>query len=130
MDGKITICRDNHDTIRLCLTDSISCTEFLRLTMTAETLGLAITGLAWQPCTFELRPGHVGKMRETKTECVPFPLQYGKYDDNEAKHAALAPFEVDGWKGYPGDLGNHHRGDSKHGYNVTFTRFVDKKEDC
>lgn len=61
---------------------------------------------------------------EHKTESVPFKSRFGK-GDAVAKARALAPFEVDGWKGRVDDLGNMHKstGDGT-GYHVVFTRHV------
>ena len=70
---------------------------------------------------------HLGFRREHKREVVPYKAVYGEYE-KPAKAKALAPFEVDGWKGNASDLGNHHRGNDTDGYSVLFARFVPNEE--
>ena len=133
MDGKLTISRNNHQAIRIAVEDIASGTQFLEVHVSADALGLALTGLAYQPCTFELQATHVGKERQVKQEVVPYAIpagqsfRYGSAEERVAKSAALAPFETEGWRGYAADLGNHHKGNSRDGYLVTFTRFVEQR---
>lgn len=123
VNGKITISRwhgnqEPRDGITIEVTDETSGIRFLEVGMTLEAFAQAVTGLSHQPCEIELRGiENVGKVRELKTEVVPF-----NYSSD--KPAALAPFEVDGWKGYAGDLGNPHKV-ADGGYRVSFTRYVD-----
>jgi hypothetical protein len=98
----------------------------------SENFAYAITQSGHIPCNLTLRNiENVGKRREIKEERVPFrPTEkYGSRAERNAKLAALKPFEIDGWKGDIGKLGNWHYGDSTNGYNVTFTRFVEDNED-
>lgn len=69
-------------------------------------------------------PELLGAEEERKTFSVRYDsLAAGPAADID-KAKALAPFEVDGWRGRTSDLGNMHRRD-KHGlYEVTFTRHV------
>ena len=131
MQGTISITRYSTNTLLLCVDDETSRTQFLRLELTPEALALALTGLAAQPCTFELRAQHVGKRRETKEERVWYHAQYrrGSEEERTEKHEALMPFETEGWRGNPNDLGNHHRGDKNKGYVTTFVRFVENITD-
>jgi hypothetical protein len=125
MKGKITISRwhsnQDGDGMSIEVWDEVSGVSFLEVEMTPHDFALALTGLARQECTFELRGvQNIGKVREQKTVIIEVT---GGVRENE-KAALLAPFEVDGWKGYAGDLGNsHHR--VGNGYRVSFSRFVD-----
>ena len=131
MDGNLTIIRDNNDGIRVRVNDVLSGTQFLDVCLTPDALALALTGLAYQPCQFELRPQQVGKRREVKRERVFYTgqFQHGSPEEQQAKADALAPFEGDGWRGDARDLGNPYRGNSVHGYLVTFTQFVAPREE-
>ena len=65
----------------------------------------------------------LGKKAEVKTEVVR--CDWNATD--EQKDAALRPFEIDGWRGDPDDIGNHHRR-SGDGYSVTFRRWVEPSQ--
>ena len=123
--GKITLSRNNRDEILISVTDEVSDTTFLDVSLDPHTLGMVLTGMAYQPCTFLLQAEHVGKQRETKHQRVFYTPVYGK-GEQEAKAAALAPHEVDGWTGHSASLGNHHYGNPADGYCVCFVRFVDQ----
>ena len=78
------------------------------------------------PCEVELGGVDlIGCERQVKTEFVPGTTSYNNRKEDSAK--ALAPFEVDGWKGMDSDFGNGNRsaevGGVK-GYKVTFIRYV------
>ena len=126
--GTISITRYSNNTILLSVDDETSRTQFLRLELTPEAFALALTGLAAQPCTFELHADHVGMRREIKEERVFYTARHrhGSEEERIAKHTALEPFEIYGWHGNLHDLGNHHRGNSIDGYGTTFVRFVKK----
>ena len=111
--------------ISITLRDEVSGCEFFRGEMNAEDFGNAVTGLSEQPIEGNLATANVNKKREVKEEVVPYQNGY-QSDQKEAKRKqeALAPFEVDGWRGRKDDLGNQHRG-TGNGYRVTFIRFVD-----
>ena len=127
--GTISITRDSTNTLSISVDDETSRTEFLRLELTPEALALALTGLAARPCTFELHAQHVGKRREYKEERVFYVGRHhhGSEEERTQKQEALMPFETEGWRGNPNDLGNYHnyhRGNKDKGYVVTFVRFV------
>lgn len=137
MKGKLTITRissnqaDDGDRIRIRVEDETSGIEFIEVRLTPEALGLALTGLAYQECSYEFFGlENVGKRREVKTEIVTVSGNGWQLTDEE-KRQALAPFEVDGWTGNERDLSNHHKmakGDSKRFY-VTFSRFVEASDE-
>lgn len=128
LPGKLTISHPSGgggDYIEIRVEDATSGTPFLALQVSLEAFANAITGRASQDCTLELRGlDNLGKRREVKHERVPYTRVYGAYAQL-AKAKALAPFEVDGWRGHASDLGNHHKGSDATGYTVSFTRFVD-----
>lgn len=128
LPGTLTISHPSgggSDYIEIRVEDAKSGITFLELQVSLEAFTHAITGRASQDCTLELRGlDNLGKRREVKHERVPYTRVYGEYEQL-AKAKALAPFEVDGWRGYAGDLGNHHKGNDTTGYSVSFTRFVD-----
>jgi hypothetical protein len=127
--GAITISRPSGGEtryIRIALEDRLSSIEFLEIEIPLEAFAEAVTGLAYTDCVFELRGlDKVGKRREHKHEMVPLPKSYGLTD--EEIDAALAPFEVDGWKGSHYDAKNsrnyvHGSGKSR----IGFVRYVDQ----
>lgn len=122
-EGKLSIYSDHQRTITIEAEDRKSGTRFLYLEITMHDFMLALTGRADLPCHFELSPDHVGKQRQTKMEEVPF--SQGK----QSQADAAKPFEVDGWKAYYSDIGNHHNlvryENGGAIYRVTFTRFVE-----
>ncbi len=98
------------------VTDELSHVQFVEIYMDHEQFSVAL-GSSIGIGEFELRGVDVvGMTAENKTEVVPF-----KCGDDPAE--ALAPFEVDGWKGRSGDLGNMHR-HVGNGYRVVFFRHV------
>ena len=127
MRGTISITKYSNNTILLSVDDETSRTQFLRLELTPEALGLALTGLAAQRCTFELCAEYVGMRREVKEERVFYVGRHhhGSEEERTAKYEALMPFETEGWRGNPNDLGNPHRGNRNDGYSTTFVRFVE-----
>jgi len=126
MNGKITISRIRNNKedgfINIQFEDKLSCTRFMEAKMTLADFASALTGLGYVDCEFELHPANVGKLRQSKTELIPFVNPYKA--TKEEKEAAVNALEVDGWKGYRGDLDNHHRYNSV-GISVSFTRFVE-----
>lgn len=131
LQGKITISRytvgPNRSGITIRLEDETSGVECVEIELTVDALGLAITGASCQPCEFELRPAFVGKIREYKTEVIPFDLKNYNKQKAEAK-AALKPYEIDGWTGNSNDLLNHHRRIGADSFRVAFHRYVDAPE--
>lgn len=109
--------------ITISLVDDSSGCECAEIHLTVEALGMAITCGSHQDCEFEWRPTNVGKKAEYKTEIIPFKFS----DKNEGNiAAALKPFEVDGWKGNPRDLTNHHNSSGENKQSVGFTRYVEQ----
>jgi len=114
------------------LKEDASGITFLDLTIQPDVFAKAITGSRNQLCTVALRDLHnLGKRREVKEIIVPYVRIPGELrTEDSAKAQALAPFEVDGWKGRPSDLGNYYRGSpGGQSYCVTFTRFVEAATD-
>lgn len=142
LSGKITIsCPSGgagERSIRLEFIDDTSRVHFLAGEMSLADFTLCIAGHSYTPITFELRrPDLVGMRHEHKQETVAFDHPHEAIardrrgrDDAERSplvDAALAPFEVEGWRGQPSDLLNHHRrleGRREH-FKVAFHRFVD-----
>lgn len=127
--GKVSISRysggkKGHG-ISIELQDDSSHVKVFRLEMTPEAFGNAVTGFGYQDCTFDMWDTKlVGMQVETKTEYV----EYDSYTRDIPKmQAAVAVFEVDGWKATLEDLCNHHRKSNK-GYLVGFRRYVKIKE--
>ena len=134
MDGKISISKVTGPNVRYVeieLTDTKSGIEFMHVHITLEAFAEAITGSGSQSCTFELSGMcNVGKRREVKHEFVSYD-NVSKSQDYEAKAQALAPFEVDGWRGRTSDLGNMHKWNrDKSAYDVLFIRFVDAPKEA
>ena len=130
MNGKITISRTTSsktgNSIRIRMEDDSSSITFLEAEMNLEDFALALTGQGYIDCQFELMGIHnVGKVRETKTELVPLDNPY--MATAAERLSALKPFEVDGWTARRSDIENHHRY-LNNTVTVTFSRFVDKKE--
>jgi hypothetical protein len=81
------------------------------------------------PCEVELQGLElIGCTREVKYEFVPRLKHARPYEHRDADaQDALAPFEVDGWKGSNSCYGNGHRSAKKgdvDGYSVLFSRYV------
>lgn len=130
MLGSLTISRPrgaDADYIELSITDEKSGTQFLSARIGLSDFAEALMGLGYVPCKFDLRADRVGLRYEHKEEFVPFTdngyYAHGSKEREEIAAAALAPFEIDGWKGRADDFFNHHRRGSG-GVRVTFTRYV------
>lgn len=101
LNGRITISRvisnqEISDTINIKFIDENSGSHFMEVTMTPETLALALTGLGHLPCNIELRGLDVlGKTRDMKYEKVIVHSAHASYE--EIMEAAKE-LEVDGWK--------------------------------
>ena len=108
------------DKITIAVVDEKSRVQFLTTSMPLEDFAQAVTGLLVD-VDMELHIERLGKTREHKRELVPFDslsLTEGDID------AALAPFEVFGWKGRGEDMTNHHNRNSDGKQLVSFTRYV------
>lgn len=132
--GEISILRvSGSDQMRIELQDELSRVRFLVVSIDAQSLMMALTGLGGIDCEFELMyTDTVGKRLETKEEIVT--LSKSSYSLRTVqKLAALSNFEVDGWKARASDLDNHHHfvkqaEDGSYQYRVHFSRFVEVSE--
>lgn len=126
--GKVTISRTSSnvdgDCVTITLIDESSSCQLVEVSMSMEAFGLAVTGLSRVECEYLLTAENAGKVRQVKTESVALPGGSGIRDKKKAAEA-LAPYEVDGWKGRKEDLHNPHL-ISGGKASVTFIRFVDK----
>ena len=119
------------DHFRLTITDESSRIQFVYLKMTPDEFARMISARVTTDLECEVRGlDGVGKIRETKTERVPFKMFYGGTDEERVRAArqALERFEVDGWKGRVSDLFNGHRivrDCGRHEQFVTFDRLID-----
>ena len=118
---------------RLTITDESSRIQFVELKMTPEQFAFMISARVTTDLECEVYGlDGVGKVRESKTELVPFS-PYGSVSKEvrlRAARQALEPFESDGWTGRIDDLFNGHRSAGRErGFQlVTFERLVDRKE--
>ncbi len=109
------------DGVMVRVRDEASRTEVLEVRLAFEEWGKVVSGRTGEGAA-ELRPAAAGKIHEHKTERVPFDWS----DRSEVSAMkALEPFEVDGWRGMPADLTNHHKRDGQGFQRVTFHRYVD-----
>lgn len=104
--------------------DEMSGARFLELKVPYADMMRALTARQAE-VEFVLRPAVVGMRREHKTEVVPVPRSLSS-KDADGINAVLAPYEVDGWRGYRSDVTNHHRwvGPEKDGLKPTRVSFV------
>lgn len=130
--GRVSRCgpgtREDRDFIRIEIIDDASRITVAHIEIGMAEMMAALTNLANQPCTVEWRGlNKIGWRHEHKTETVPYKHAHGKDAAMAAAKAeALKPFEADGWTGYAGDLGNHHKASKDCvGYNVSFVRWVE-----
>lgn len=132
-DGRIRISRvsstgSDGDYVQLTMYDEKSRIQFLTANIPIDSFGRVVTGGPETECQVELRGvERIGCTHEHKTEFVPGTVSYTKGDRNAVAQAAIAPFEVDGWRAHLSDFGNQHRSKEKDGvkgYNVTFHRYV------
>jgi hypothetical protein len=129
--GKVTIsrvmCNQGPDYVSLQIEDTKSGTRVLEAAFDLETWGSLVAGMSYRSVEgIELWPENVGKTREIKHEVVAVDTVYPRTlaERKAAAARALKPYEVDGWRGYEGDLFNSHRSAGNGSYTVTFTRFV------
>lgn len=114
--------------ISITLVDEKSGCEFARVEMSVEAFGHTVTGLSYQPCTFELHSDNVGMIHEHKTVFVPANCMNIRTDADKKK--AVKQYETDGWAAHLRDVGNMHLYAivaDEPGFNVGFSRFVPDK---
>ena len=144
IDAGMNICRSTGGgvppEIRIRIRDTDARVEFVELTMTLADFASAVTGLdVYHGMTAEVRGlDRVGTIAENKTELVPYDkyasLQATNDERDAAEDAALAPYEVDGWRagrGSSGDLRNQHRLETVEGMRcmrVAFFRNVPRPD--
>jgi hypothetical protein len=137
LPGQLTITRtmngrDDQFPITIRLTDGSSGVQAVEIHISLADFAETLTGLAHVPCEFEWNDtGTVGKVHEHKKEIVWIPR--GAETDGVIA-AALAPFEVDGWRAYRPGCTNPHcvvgreppgKGEKGDWYKVTFHRYVE-----
>ena len=106
--------------MRMEIEDATSGIRFCELEIGMYDYAFLTTGLHGVSAKCTLRGlEDVGKSVEGKKEIIPRPE-----DTPEAIKAALAPYEVDGWKAYPPDLTNYHNS-VEGGQSVSFHRYVE-----
>jgi hypothetical protein len=119
--------------------DDTSGVLFAELEIPMEAFAFLVTGMYGIKADCELRGlENVGRIRESKAELVPVTSALEQWDarkDADLIAAALAPFEVNGWKGNESDLFNQnkrvHKDDGtlrRPFQSVHFHRFIDAPE--
>jgi len=131
--GELSIGRvlynDRDDYIRIALLDSKSSVEFLSVEISLENFAKCITGMANCPVQFGIRAtDKIGKQLEVKHEVIEVPDDHLMRESPGEIEKALAPYEVDGWKGRSRDALNFHNRVSENKYKVCFFRWVDSEE--
>jgi hypothetical protein len=113
----------NPQPVRVEVEDTRAGVRFLSLRMTSEALAEALVGSMQVDCEFELGGlQNVGKQSEHKRERVG-PLEWNSTD--EEVRAAIAVYEVDGWRGRVEDAHNWHNRNREGLYEVSYYRWVD-----
>lgn len=110
--------------------DESSGLSMLRIKVPLADFAEALTGLAYQPCEYELRsnPAMWGLVREHKDMRFPKNGLYAKDEVRAYLQECVKPHEVDGWKAQIGwALSPQQRGDQ---YRVTFMRYVEAEENA
>ena len=126
--GRITIghftSNDGPDGWHIEIIDETSRTHLVSLVMSEKDFATCLGGRGEVPCSFEFRPDCAGLYMESKTEWV---LWSGEYNDHKGQRAAVAKWEVDGWRGDANDLRNNHNrhpDSANKSYRVRFWRYV------
>lgn len=139
--GKVTISRVSHShqrpdgsfaSIRIAIIDEGSGIEFVSAEMSPADFAMAVTGFGRSEAILDIRGlDKVGMLAEHKTVEVEFSRgRYSPTGVTEEMRRALAPHEVDGWKGDVSCFLNHHnclRGIQDR-YIVHFVRYVPRPE--
>lgn len=115
------------------LTDDMSLTRCVEINIPIADFAELLFGRGELPCEFEFRPDRVGLKHEHKTEQVRMPKHDFEKRQSVAKKA-LAPFEIDGWKGSVRDMENHNnyvgptQKDGSQMVRVQFVRWIPATE--
>ena len=139
LKGNITISKVTQSKgpgyISITISDENSHCTIVNVEVPFEQFALAITGLGHQPCALEYYEGApIGKVRECKTELIEAPGYVPVLEREAIGRSILAPYEVDGWKGYVDDLFNSNKSvrtknpDDPIKRRVGFSRYISK--DC
>lgn len=124
--GRVTITRDSNDIVRISFRDECSRIEFAEARMTVEDFGFAITGLAEQPASVEVRGlEYVGKRQVNESRSIECPLK--TYDREELSAWLMENAREDGWivNGYLGSQGSVGYRDGKTILNYGVTKYVE-----
>jgi len=131
--GNVTISRVNTGDgqyMEIRITDGSSGTEFVEAKLSLENFAQAIIGLGYVECEIETRRlDLVGKKREHKTEMVACNGWELDRKDESAINNVLAPYEIDGWIGSHYDMKNSKNYRGHETVKVSFTRYVDAKQE-
>ena len=112
--------------VEICIEDGSSGLVVLRVTLTPDQFFKMMSKLGHVPCKAGLsRDERIGMQAEVKTVFVASEDN----PDDKAIEKALAPFEVDGWKGRRRNMKNwHNHMHGEGGYSVVFDRWVPREE--
>ena len=127
LQGKLTISRlSPGNEISIKLQDVLSSAQAVEIRITPEQFALALTGLGYVDCTFEMTSTHVGKERQYKRQWifVDENFRFGRMT-NEQAQSLVERYEIDGWKARLSDFMNSHNLDMEGNYSVSFTRYID-----
>jgi len=79
MQGKLSIARQNDDTISITLIDADSRTKFIEIVVSPEIMMACLTGMARQPCEFTVRAlENVGKQHISERRLSRIPRAEAK----------------------------------------------------
>jgi len=125
--GKISISRYSGSSsgISIELSDTDSGVRVVRIDLTPEQFGNAVSGLGYVDCSFELGGvEYVGKKREHKTVLMSVSKYPSELKNSEIEKL-FSEYEVDGWNGRRSDFLNHHNYNMKNKtVSVVFERYI------
>lgn len=111
------------DGVKLSIEDKISGSIFIECDISMMAFAQMLTGSGGD-AVGEFLGVHIGMVHEVKTEVVEVSGKGKSYGDEGPARKAIAPFEVDGWRGSVSGAMNHHRHTGGNKYSVGFSRFV------
>ena len=127
MKAKVTISRSSDDLVRIRFRDEASGIEFAEVALTMEVYGYAITGLAEQEGTLEVRGlEYVGKRRITEQRSIECPLS--TYDKKTLVEWLQENAQEEGWllNTHLGSQRSVVRNGDKLVLNYSVTKYVDQ----